>query len=168
MSTDPLEPVCDSANSELGTIADAIEELQVRLAQTNEELAQAALENMNEHEVVRIIEDAQRFSDACLSKLEMRIRGVLFQAEVKAAEILREADEEAAEILRQARRASFMPESTAIPERTADELQAAIVGFAAVNRELVTRLTALNDVLTPIPRSESTAASDPVNNVVNR
>src|ERR1700733_6399556 len=111
MSTNPSDPVFDStsfphgdgrsengnangvhatvgaANSELGTIADAIEELQSSLAQAREQLAQGATEDTTE--VNRIFEEAQRFSEACMSKLEMRIRGILFQAEVKAAEVLR-------------------------------------------------------------------------------
>jgi dsDNA-specific endonuclease/ATPase MutS2 len=179
MSTNPIDPVFDStsfprgdgqsenghaaharpdatagaASSELGTIADAIEELLSSLAQAQEQLARGALEDTTE--VSRIFEEAQRFSEACLSKLEMRIRGILFQAEVKAAEVLREADEEAAEILRQAQQASF------VPEGTADELQAAIVAFATVNSELVKKLTALNDMLTPTVWAGSASTIDP-------
>jgi cell division septum initiation protein DivIVA len=139
MSTKPIDPVLDSASSprgddlsengnaghtrrdatvgatssELGTIADAIEELQGRLAQANTQLAQAGIEDATEYEIGRIFAETQRFSEACLSKLEMQIRGILFEVEVKAAEILREADEEAAEILRRAQRASCIREKNA-------------------------------------------------------
>jgi cell division septum initiation protein DivIVA len=104
-----------------------------------------------EYEIGRLFVEAQRFSEASLSKLEMQIQEILVEAEAKAAEILREANEEAAEIRRQAQQASF------IPDRTAQELQTAIVGFASVNSELVKELTALNDMLTPAsgPRSDS-------------
>jgi cell division septum initiation protein DivIVA len=132
MSTNPIDPVFDSissprgdglsengnsgharpdatvgvASSELGIIADAIDELQCRLAQAHEQLAQGAVEDTTEYEIGRILAETQRFSEACLSKLEMQIRGILFEVEIKAAEILREADEEAAEILRQAQQTS--------------------------------------------------------------
>jgi len=91
-----------AASSELGIIADAIDELQRRLVQAHERLARGAVEDTTEYEIGRILAETQRFSEACLAKLEIQIRGILFEVEVKAAEILGEADEEAAEILRRA------------------------------------------------------------------
>jgi hypothetical protein len=151
----PQDASVDSATSELGAIAGAIEELQGRLAQAHEQLNQVAVVQTTEYEIGRLFVEAQRFSEASLSKLEMQIQEILVEAEAKAAEILREAHEDAAEIRRQAQQASF------IPDRTAQELQTAIVGFASVNSELVKELTALNDMLTPTsgPRSDSTGYS---------
>jgi dsDNA-specific endonuclease/ATPase MutS2 len=141
----------ESTSSELGAIAGAIEELQTRLAQANDQLHQVAVVQTTEYEIGRLFVEAQRFSEASLSKLEMRIQEILVEAEAKAAEILREATEEAVEIRRQAQ------QSSAIPNRTAQELQSAIVGFASVNSELVKELSVLNDMLTPAvePRSSS-------------
>jgi hypothetical protein len=146
----PQDSTVDSTTSELGAIAGAIEELQGRLAQAHEQLNQVAVVQTTEYEIGRLFVEAQRFSEASLSKLEMQIQEILVEAEAKAAEIIREANEEAAEIRRQAQQASF------IPDRTAQELQTAIVGFASVNSELVKELTALNDMLTPAsgPRSD--------------
>jgi hypothetical protein len=135
MSTDPVNPEFDSltfpyedglsengktararrgrtvgaATSELATIADAIEELHGRLAQARQQVAKAATDDPTEYEIDRIISEVQQFSEACLSKLEIQIRGILFEAEAKAAEILREADEEAAEIIRRAQQATSLP-----------------------------------------------------------
>jgi hypothetical protein len=139
----PRDAAVDSASSELGAIAGAIEELQNRLAQAHNQLNQVAVVQTTEYEIGRLFVEAQRFSEASLSKLEMQIQEILVEAEAKAAEILREATAEAAEIRRQAHQSSF------IPDRTAQELQAAIVGFASVNSELVKELTALNEMLTP-------------------
>ena len=141
------DPTVGSASSDLGAIADAIEELQGRLAQANNQLNQVAVVPATESEIGRPFVDAQRFSEASVSKLEMQIQEILKEAEAKAAEILREATVDAAEIRRQARQSSF------IPDRTAQELQAAIVGFASVNSELVKELTALNEMLTPVTGS---------------
>jgi chromosome segregation ATPase len=145
----------ESTSSELGAIAGAIEELQSRLAQANDQLHQVAAVQTTEYEIGRLFVEAQRFSEASLSKLEMRIQEILVEAEAKAAEILREATEEAVEIRRQAQ------QSSAIPNRTAQELQSAIVGFASVNSELVKELSVLNDMLTPVaePRSSSLGQS---------
>lgn len=141
----------ESTSSELGAIAGAIEELQSRLAQANDQLHQVAVVQTTEYEIGRLFVEAQRFSEASLSKLEMRIQEILVEAEAKAAEILREATEEAVEIRRQAQ------QSSVIPNHTAQELQSAIVGFASVNSELVKELSVLNDMLTPSadPRSPS-------------
>ena len=145
----------ESTGSELGAIAGAIEELQGRLAQANDQLHHVAAVQTTEYEISRLFVEAQRFSEASLSKLEMRIQEILVEAEAKAAEILREATEEAVEIRRQAQ------QSSAIPHRTAQEVQAAIVGFASVNSELVKELGVLNDMLTPSaePRSSSLGQS---------
>ena len=104
--------------------------------------------------------EAQRFSEASLSKLEIQIQEILIEAEAKAAEILREATEEAAAIRRQAQ------QSSSVPNRTAQEVQTAIVGFASVNSELVRELAALSDVLTSSTDHQSPAmgpSSDTVN-----
>jgi hypothetical protein len=147
----PEDTTVESTSSELGAIAGAIEELQSRLAQANDQLHQVAVVQTTEYEIGRLFVEAQRFSEASLSKLEMRIQEILVEAEAKAAEILREATEEAVEIRRQAQ------QSSVIPNRTAQELQTAIVGFASVNSELVKELSVLNDMLTPSadPRSPS-------------
>jgi hypothetical protein len=147
----------ESASSELGSIAGAIEELQGRLAQAHDQLNQVAVVQTTEYEIGRLFVEAQRFSEASLSKLEMQIQEILVEAEAKAAEILREATEEAAAIRRQ---------SSFIPDRTAQDLQSAIVGFASVNSELVKELTALNDMLTPISEPKQARmnyASDAIN-----
>jgi hypothetical protein len=132
----------ESASSELGSIAGAIETLQNRLAQAQGQLNNVADVQTTEHEISRLFIEAQRFSEASLSKLEIQIQEILIEAEAKAAEILREATEEAAAIRRQAQ------QSSAVPNRTAQEVQTAIVGFASVNSELVRELAALSDVLT--------------------
>jgi dsDNA-specific endonuclease/ATPase MutS2 len=133
----------ESASSEIGAIAGAIEELQNRLARANDQLGQVAAVQTTEFEIGRLFMEAQRFSEASISKLEMQIQEILVEAEAKAAQILREATEEAQEIRRQAQQASF------IPARTAQDLQAAIVGFASVNNELIRELNALNEMLAP-------------------
>ena len=133
----------ESASSEIGAIAGAIEELQNRLARANDQLEQVAAVQTTEFEIGRLFMEAQRFSEVSISKLEMQIQEILVEAEAKAAQILREATEEAQEIRRQAEQASF------IPARTAQELQAAISGFASVNNELIKELNALNEMLAP-------------------
>jgi len=130
-------------NSELLTISSTIEELQGRLEQANARLATAARVETTEFEIGRLFVEAQRFSEASLSRLEAQIHEVLAAAEAKAKQILTEATEEALEIRRQAQLAAFA--ST----RTVQELQSAIVGFTTVNHELIKELGALNAILTP-------------------
>jgi chromosome segregation ATPase len=133
----------ESASSEIGAIAGAIEELQNRLARANDQLGQVAAVQTTEFEIGRLFMEAQQFSEASIARLEMQIQEILVEAEAKAAQILREATEEAQEIRRQAEQASF------IPARTAQDLQAAISGFASVNSELIRELNALNEMLAP-------------------
>jgi cell division septum initiation protein DivIVA len=158
----PQDATVDATNSELGAIAGAIEELQGRLAQAHEQLNQVAVVQTTEYEIGRLFVEAQRFSEASLSKLEMQIQEILVEAEAKAAEILREAHEDAAEIRRQAQQAS------SIPDRTAQELQTAIVGFASVNSELVKELTALNDMLTPTSLRRSDSSGYSADSIITR
>jgi hypothetical protein len=47
-------------------------------------------------------------------------------------------------------------------------LQAAIVGFANVKREMVKKLTVLNDRLTPTAGAGSDSTVDPLDNIPNR
>jgi chromosome segregation ATPase len=133
----------ESASSEIGAIAGAIEELQNRLARANDQLEQVAAVQTTEFEIGRLFMEAQRFSEVSISKLEMQIQEILVEAEAKAAQILREATEEAQEIRRRAEQSSF------IPAGKAQELQAAISGFASVNNELIKELNALNEMLAP-------------------
>ena len=123
-------------NAELQSIASTIEELQGRLEQANSRLSSAAKVETTEFEIGRLFVEAQRFSEASLTKLEVQIHEILGAAEAKATEILTEATEEAHEIRRQAQEAAFL--ST----RTARELQTAIAGFTTVNNELVKELGA--------------------------
>jgi hypothetical protein len=132
----------ESASSELGSIAGAIETLQHRLAHAQNQLNSVAAVQTTEYEIGRLFVEAQRFSEASLSKLEIQIQEILIEAEAKAAEIIREATEEAAGIRRQAQ------QSASVPNRAAQEVQAAIAGFASVNSELVRELAALSDMLT--------------------
>jgi hypothetical protein len=131
------------ANSELLTIASTIEELQGRLELANSRLSGVAKVETTEVEIGRLFVEAQRFSEASLSNLELKIHEILCEVAAKAKQILSEATEEAHEIRRQAQEAAFA--ST----RTAHELQTAIAGFTAVNSELVKELGALNSMLTP-------------------
>ncbi len=131
------------ANSELLTIASTIEELQGRLEEANARLASAATVETTEVEIGRLFVEAQRFSEASLSKLEVAILEILREVEAKAKQILTEATEEAHQIRRQAQQAAFA--ST----RTAQELQWAITGFTTVNNELLKELGALNTMMTP-------------------
>jgi chromosome segregation ATPase len=137
------DPAVESASSEIGAIAGAIEELQSRLERANEQLGQVAAVQTTEFEIGRLFMEAQRFSEATLSRLEMQIQEILVEAEAKAAEILREAHEDAERIRSEAQQSSL------IPARTAHELQSAIAGFASVNNELIKELTALNAMLAP-------------------
>jgi cell division septum initiation protein DivIVA len=130
-------------NTELRTIASTIEELQGRLEEANTRLATASIVETTEYEIGRLFVEAQRFSEASLSKLDLKIHEILCEAEAKAKEILAEATEEAHEIRRQAQQAAFG--ST----RTARELQSAIAGFTTVNNELLKELGALNSMLNP-------------------
>jgi cell division septum initiation protein DivIVA len=148
----------ETASSEIGAIASAIEDLQSRLQRANEQLGQVAAVQTTEYQIGHLFVEAQRFSEEALSKLEMRIQEILVEAEAKASEILHEAAEEAQEIRRQAGQASL------IPSRTAQELQSAIVGFARVNSELVEELNALNSMLAPMtggnpPAAQTSAAT---------
>ncbi len=131
------------ANSELHTIASTIEELQGRLEEANSRLASVAKVETTEVEIGRLFVEAQRFSEASLSKLELAILEILREVEAKAKQILTEATQEAHEIRRQAQQAAFA--ST----RTAQELQSAIAGFTTVNSELLKELGALNTMMTP-------------------
>ena len=139
----------ESASSEIGAIAGAIEQLQSRLERANEQLGQVAAVQTTEFEIGRLFMEAQRFSEATLSRLEMQIQEILVEAEAKAAEILREATEEAEKIRQEAQQSSF------IPARTAQELQSAITGFAGVNNELIRELNTLNAMLAPPPSEGS-------------
>jgi hypothetical protein len=131
------------ANAELHSIASTIEELQSRLEQANTRLDSAAKVETTEFEIGRLFVEAQRFSEASLSKLELQIHGILCEAEAKAGQILTEATAEAHEIRRDAQQAAFA--ST----MTAKELQAAIAGFTTVNSGLLQELGALNSMLSP-------------------
>jgi hypothetical protein len=130
-------------NSELHTIATTIEELQGRLDEANTRLESASKVETTEFEIGRLFVEAQRFSEASLSKLDLKIHEILCEAEAKAKEILAEATEEAHEIRRQAQQAAFAASATA------RELQTAITGFTAVNNELLKELGSLNHMLTP-------------------
>lgn len=128
-------------NTELHAIASTIEELQSRLEEANARLGSVKRVETTEVEIGRLFVEAQRFSDAWLSKLESKIHEVLGEAETKAQRILLEATEEAHEIRRSAQRAAIA--ST----RTVQELQAAISGFTTVNSELLKELGTLNNML---------------------
>jgi hypothetical protein len=130
-------------NTELHTIATTIEQLQGRLEEANTRLATASRVETTEFEIGRLFVEAQRFSEASLSNLDLKIHEILCEAEAKAKQILTEATEEAHEIRRQAQQAAFA--ST----RTAQELQSAIAGFTTVNNELLKELGALNSMFTP-------------------
>ncbi len=128
---------------ELQSIASTIDELQGRLALANTRLSSVAKVETTEVEIGRLFVEAQRFSEASLSRLELRIHEILCAAEAKAKQTLAEATEEAHEIRRQAQQAAFASTNTA------RELQSAIAGFTTVNNELVKELGALNAMLTP-------------------
>ena len=132
------------ANAELHSIASTIEALQSRLEEANNRLDSAARVETTEFEIGRLFVEAQRFSEASLSKLELQIHEILCEAEAKAKQILTEATEEAHEIRREAQQAAFA--ST----RTAREFQSAIAGFTTVNHELLKELGALNSMLAPV------------------
>jgi hypothetical protein len=136
--------VVESTGVEIKLIAGAIEELQARLERANSQLGQVTSVQTTEIEIGRLFVEAQRFSEATLSKLEMQVQEILLEAEAKATEILREATEEAQEIRRQ------VQEASSIPARTAQELKTVIAGFANVNGELIRELNALNAMLTPM------------------
>jgi hypothetical protein len=144
-----------SASSELGLIVEAIAELQERLAHAREQMNQVAVEETTEYEIGRLFVEAQRLSEATLSRLQFQIQGILMEAETKAAEILREANEEATDILRQAHHLSLMPDSAT------QDLESAIVTFANVNSELVKDLTVLSDVLTASSGTGSHSVTNP-------
>lgn len=129
-------------NAELHAISSTIEELQSRLKDANSRLSTMEKVETTELDIGRLFVDAQRFSEAWLSKVELKIHEVLREAEAKAQQILIEATEEAHEIRRSAQQAAFA--ST----QTVQELQTAIVGFTTVNSELLKELGMLNSMLT--------------------
>jgi hypothetical protein len=131
----------DTANSEIGAIAGAIEDLQNRLERAHDQLEQVTTVRTTEYEIGRLFLEAQHFSEASLSRLEIQVQEILVEAEAKATQILLEATEEAHEIRRRAQ------QGWAIPDRTAQELQEAILGFVNVNSGLVRELNALNGML---------------------
>ena len=132
-----------SSDAEISSIAKAIEELQDRLERANSRLGQAHAVRTTELEIGRLFVEAQRFSEASISRLEQQIQVILAEAESKATQILREATEEAHEIRRKAQESAF------VSARAAKDLQSAIAGFTVVNSALVNELTALNNMLTP-------------------
>ena len=89
-----------------------------------------------EFEIGRLFWRPRRFSEASISKLELKIHQILSEAEAKANQILTEATEEAQHIRCEAQRAAFAS------ARTVRELQAAIAGFTTVNSELLKELGA--------------------------
>jgi cob(I)alamin adenosyltransferase len=143
----------DTANSEIGAIAGAIEDLQSRLERAHDQLDQVTTVRTTEYEIGRLFLEAQRFSEASLSRLEVQVQEILVEAEAKATQILLEATEEAHEIRRRAQQASV------IPDRTAQELHDAILGFVNVNSGLVRELNALNGML--MPADQRTYTADP-------
>jgi DNA repair exonuclease SbcCD ATPase subunit len=145
----------DSAGDEIRQIANAIEELQGRLERANEQLSHATAVQTTEIEIGRLFVEAQRFSEASLSKLEMQVHEIVLEAEAKAAEIIREATEEAQEIRRQAQQGS------SVGAGTAQELKTVIGAFASVNGELIKELNALNAMLTPLVDRRSASFAQP-------
>jgi chromosome segregation ATPase len=139
----------DAASSEFDVIAQAIEDLQNRLERAHDQLGRVTEIRTTEFEIGRLFVEAQRFSEASLSKLERQIQEILVEAEAKAAEILQEATEEALEIRRQAEQSTF------IPAQAAQELQSAIAGFVAVNGGLIKELNTLNAMLMPSTEQNS-------------
>jgi DNA repair exonuclease SbcCD ATPase subunit len=130
-------------NTELHAIASTIEELQSRLQEANDRLSSAEKVETTEVEIGRLFVEAQRFVEAYVSKVELKIHEVMNEAEAKAMQILGEAMEEAQEIRREAQQAAFA--ST----RSVQELQSAIAGFTSVNAELLKELGDLNSMLSP-------------------
>ena len=109
------DPAVESASSELGSIAGAIESLQNRLAQAQDQLNNVAAVQTTEFEIGRLFVEAQRFSEASLSKLEIQIQEILIEAEAKQPKSfvrprrkLRKSDD---------RRASLRRSRTAPPRR---------------------------------------------------
>jgi len=136
-------------NTELHAIASTIADLQSRLEQANSRLSSVEKVETTEYEIGRLFVEAQRFSEASLSKLELKVHEVLVAAEEKARQILAEATEEAQEIRRQAQNAAFASAATV------RELQAAIAGFTTVNAELLEELGTLNGMLSPGKHQEA-------------
>ncbi|MGO8864532.1 MAG: DivIVA domain-containing protein [Acidimicrobiales bacterium] len=145
----------DSAEAEIRQIASAIEELQGRLERANSQLSQATAVQTTEIEIGRLFVEAQRFSEASLSRLEMQVQEIVLEAEAKAAEIIREATEEAQEIRRIAQQGS------PVGAGTAQELKTVIGAFASVNGELIKELNALNAMLTPLVDRRSASFAPP-------
>lgn len=144
-------------NTELHAIASTIEELQGRLEQANSRLGNVEEVEAKEVEIGRLFIEAQRFIDAYLSKIEVKIHEVMSEAEAKARQILFEATEEAQAIRGEAQQAAFASTSTV------HELQSAIAGFTTVNAELLKELGTLNSMLSPgsSPASAETEAALP-------
>ncbi len=146
----------ESAEAEIKLIASAIAELQGRLERANDQLSQASAVQTTEIEISRLFEEAQRFSEASLSRLEMQVQEIVLEADDKAVEIVREATEEAQEIRRRARR------GTSAAAGTDQELKAVISAFASVNGQLIKELNALNAMLAPlVDRRSATLAQPP-------
>jgi cell division septum initiation protein DivIVA len=139
----------ESPNEEIQHIAGAIEELQRRLERANEQLSQVAAIQTTEFEIGRLFVEAQRFAEASLSRLEMRVQEIVLEAEAKAAQIIREATEEAQEIRWQAQ------ERASLPVHTAQELKSVMGAFASVNGELTRQINVLNAMLTPLVERRS-------------
>ena len=142
-------------NTELQTIASTIGELQSRLEEANSRLSSAEQVQTTEYEIGRLFVEAQRFSEASLAKLEVKVHEVLTAAEAKAIQILEEATEEAQQIRREAQEAAFA--ST----KTVQELQSAITGFTTVNAELLKELGSLNSMLSRPDNDTSPTEIDP-------
>jgi cell division septum initiation protein DivIVA len=147
-ATDAHEPatqetqIVESATAEIELVAGAIEQLQERLAKANEQIGQVTAVRATELEIGQLFVQAQQFTDAALARLEEQIQAILTEAEQKAADMISIAQREADDIIRSAKEQTVFAST-----ETAQGLQAAIVGFSRVNRELVTELGALNEVL---------------------
>jgi chromosome segregation ATPase len=141
----------ESPSSEMDAIAEEIVDLERRLERARRQLDQSSTSQTTELEIGRLFFEAQRFSEASVTRLEREIQEILQEAEAKAAEIIREATEEAHQIRYRGQQSSF------ISSRTAEELQSVIIGFTAMNGDLIKELHGLYDLLRPLVdrRSES-------------
>jgi DNA repair exonuclease SbcCD ATPase subunit len=139
----PPDEEVQSVNAELHEIASTIAALQSRLEKANSRLSNVEELEAKEIEIGRLFVEAQRFVENYVSRIEVKIQGVLAEAEAKARQILIEATEEARNIRENAQQAAF--ESTS----TVRELQSAIAGFTTVNEELLKELGSLNSMLSP-------------------
>jgi len=141
-----------SASDEIEYVTSAIEELQSRLDRANEQMHQVSAVRTTELEIGRLFVEAQKFTEAALTKLEGQIHEILAEAEKKAAQMVREAHEEAEAIREEAKHQSrFSTEK-------ASELQDAIVGFSSINEKLVEELSTLNTMLGPPPATDEIGA----------